>query len=233
MSTQDVIAVVIRRWWIIVATTALAVLAALTYTHHQERLYQASATVFAHPSAAITKPSEVTGDVGLLTYGSLAETFASLAQSHAMLAQTGNAMGLSAQALTHYSVEASTIPNTSVIQASIIGPDPVRDAQLANALVRRVAVATSRYFRVFTLTPLDDATVPTTPTQPRPTRIVLTAIVLGLILGLLAAIASLRMPPWLSTAPSGSYSGGGRPVPHTAARSEQLSADAREGLSLP
>lgn len=193
MSWPYVLYVMKRRWWLALATVALAVAGSLIYTHVQRRLYQASATTFAYPIAQ--NASDTTNSVGLLTYGNLADTFASLAQSRHYLEQAGGTLGLAPRALTLYTVKAATLPQTTVLQISVIGPDPGTTARLADRLTRQVGIATAQYFRVFGLQALDRATVPLSPVQPKPLQQALYALVAGLIAGFAVAAVSLRVPP--------------------------------------
>ncbi len=192
MSWPYVLYVMKHRWWLALATVALAVAGSLVYTHAQRHLYQASATTFAYPIAQ--NASDTTNSVGLLTYGNLADTFASLAQSRHYLEQAGGTLGLAPRALTLYTVKAATLPQTTVLQISVIGPDPKTTARLADRLTRQVGMATSQYFRVFGLQPLDQAPVPPSPVQPKPLQQALYALVAGLIAGFAAAALSLRVP---------------------------------------
>ncbi len=192
MSWPYVLYVMKRRWWLALATVALAVAGSLVYTHAQRRLYQASATTFAYPIAQ--NASDTTNSVGLLTYGNLADTFASLAQSRHYLEQAGGTLGLAPRALTLYTVKAATLPQTTVLQISVIGPDPGITAWLADRLTRQVGMATAQYFHVFGLQALDRATVPPSPVQPKPLQQALYALVAGLIAGFAVAALSLRVP---------------------------------------
>jgi capsular polysaccharide biosynthesis protein len=183
--------IITRRWWVVVVAIIVGLAAALVYAGRQERLYQASATVFAHPAGTVSTPADLNSDIGLLSYGTIAETFASLAGSHLMLSQAGNDVGVSGSALHHYSVAAATIPQTTVLQVSVDGPDPRLDARLADALVSRVAAATQNYFRTIALTPLDAATVPSGAIQPQTSHDLLYGGLAGLLIGFLLAALSV------------------------------------------
>lgn len=201
MNLGEFIDIVTRRWWVIAITTVLAACSAWGYAHHQQRVYQASATVFAHPSNMVVKPADYNGDVGLLTYGTIANTFASLAQSRNLMGQAGAQAHVAAPVLDQYTAVATTVPGTTVIQISVQGPEPRQAADLANALVRRVGSATDRYFRDITLTPLDDAVAPRTPIRPRTLQDVLLGGLAGLIAGFILAALSLRLPASAPVAP--------------------------------
>jgi capsular polysaccharide biosynthesis protein len=212
MSWPYVLYVMKRRWWLVLATVAVAVAGSLVYTHVQRRLYQASATTFAYPIAQ--NANDATNSVGLLTYGNMADTFASLAQSRYYLAQAGATLGLSTRDLDLYSVKAATLPQTTVLQVSVIGPDPRTVAQLADRLTLQVGIGTEQYFRVFGLHALDHATAPLSPVQPKPLQQALYALVAGLLVGFAVAAVSLRVQS----------SAAGVPVPISAAPAAEETA---------
>ena len=193
MSWPYVLHVMRLRGWIVLATVVLAVAGALVYARAEPRLYQASATTFAYPRDPSGSGSSNPADsVGLLTYGNMADTFASLAQSRYYLHQAGARYGITPQALDPYTVKATTLPQTTVLQISVIGPDPRATALLANQLLRLVAASTVRYFHIFGLQQLDVAAPSSVTVQPHPLQQAFYALVAGLIAGFAIAAVSMR-----------------------------------------
>jgi len=191
MSMRDFLLVIRHRWLVILAITALAAGGALAYSHHEQRVYQATATVFAHPSRAVTSPGDYSSDLGLLSYGSLSQTFASLAQSRTMLDTSAAGLRLTPLDLSHYTVAATLLPATTVLEVSVDGPDPDLVTVLANRTIARVAAATTQYFHIFALTPLDSAQAPSTRIRPLTSRNILYGCLAGLIVGFIAAALPL------------------------------------------
>jgi protein tyrosine kinase modulator len=194
MSMQEFLRVIFLRWWVIVGVTVIAVGIAVLYAGQQTNVYQASATVFAHPSDVVKTPADVNSDVGILTYGSLAETFASLAGSNRLLSEAGHDVGVQPFVLSDYKANAVTLPQTTVLQVSVSGPNAQTAARLADALVTRVAAATAQYFRTFALAPLDSAKVPTSAIQPQPSHDALYAGLAGVLVGFILGALSLYRP---------------------------------------
>lgn len=190
MSWPYFLAVMRSRWWVIAVTVILAVGASLAYTRVQPRLYQATATTFAYPIGQ--NANDAANSVGLLTYGNMADTFASLAESRYYLGLASRGMGLTTAMLATYSAKAATLPQTTVLQVSVIGPDPRLVARLAGRLVQQVGAATVHYFRVFGLHALDAATVPKKPIQPQPMQQALSALLAGLLAGYAFAVLSFK-----------------------------------------
>jgi hypothetical protein len=86
------------------------------------------------------------------------------------------------------------LPQTTVLQISVDGPNGQLAAQLADVLVSQVAEATAEDFPTFALTPLDSAVVPTDPIRPVPLHDALYAGLAGLIVGFILAALSARQP---------------------------------------
>lgn len=200
MSIQDFWRILTRRWWVIALLTVLLSGGALLYAHRQQRIYQATATVFAHPSG-VTSPGDYSSDVGLLTYGTLADTFAALAQSRTLLSQAAHSVGVNRDLSRTYSVSANTIAQTTVLEISVDGPDPALAARLANSLAAQAAAATARYYHIFALSPLDRATVPRAPIRPQTSHDVLYGGLAGLIFGFIVAALSIYLPELLDPSP--------------------------------
>jgi capsular polysaccharide biosynthesis protein len=199
MNLQDFWRTIAQRWWVILATVALALAGALIYAHHEQRIYQASATMIAHPSLKVNKAIDVNTDIGLLTYGTLGQTFASLAESRTLLNEAGRALGATQATLNQYTAKSETLPGTAVLKVSVAGPDASLSARLANAVITRAGRATNEYFRVITLTPLDPATIPDTLIRPQPARDALYAVLAALLAGY--AIATLTLQSLAPSAP--------------------------------
>ena len=196
MGMQDVGRLLLRRWWVILAVVVLATGSGWLYAQQQPPIYRASATVFAHPSSAVTKPADINADLGMLTYGTLANTFAALAQSRLLLDEAGQDLSIPPIELSAYSASAQPLPQTMVLQISVDGPHGPLAAELADALVNRVAAATAQNYPTFALTPLDHAVVPTSPIRPVPSHDALYAGLAGLIVGfILAALSTYRRLP--------------------------------------
>jgi len=120
------------------------------------------------------------------------DTFSSLAESQTMLDAAGADVHLPQTTLSDYTVLASALPRTSVLQVSVLGPDPRRSARLADAMIGELSKASTRYFRVFEFAPLDSAAVPTQPGRQQRSSIWLVAALAGAIAGFAIAALSLH-----------------------------------------
>jgi len=189
MNLKNALQIVARRWWIILLVTAVAVGGAAGYSLSQTARYQATATVLVHPSSDANSPSVFSDELNLLSYGSLTQTFASLAQSPSMIRGAATHIGLQADAANAYTATGALIPQTTVLEVSVSGPDPATVVRLANQLVTDVSTETKSYFHIIDLTALDPATAPAVKTRPKTTKNMELGGIAGVVLGI--AIAAL------------------------------------------
>jgi capsular polysaccharide biosynthesis protein len=200
MSIQDFIRILARGWWIIILITGLFLAGAYEYSHKEHRIYRATATVFAHPSKVVVSAGDYSNDLGLLSYGSLSQTFASLAQSRSMLAKAAAALRIAPDAASQYSATASLLPQTTAMELSVDGPDKDVVTKLANRLSSDVSAATTHYFHIFSLTTLDAAVAPSTLIQPLTSRNLLYGGLAGLIVGFVLAALFYYLPEVVGSA---------------------------------
>jgi succinoglycan biosynthesis transport protein ExoP len=187
MNLANAFRILASRWRIMLFCTIIAVAAAAGYSVMQTARYQATATVLVHPSSDANSPSIFSDELNLLSYGSLTQTFASLARSADMIKGAAARVGVRPDQAARYSATAALIPQTTVLEISVDGPDRGVVVRLANQLVSDVSAETKTYFHIIDLTPLDPANGPALQTAPRTARNIGFGGAAGLILGALIA----------------------------------------------
>ncbi|MGA7194801.1 MAG: diguanylate cyclase [Anaerolineales bacterium] len=95
--------------------------------------------------------------------------------------------------LKEYTYKATVLPNSSVIQLSVTGPNPQMTAKLANAIGYETINFTRNMNQVINIDFLDMATSPTTPSSPQPLRDAVLAALLGVIVGGILTILSEQL----------------------------------------
>lgn len=178
-----------RRWWLIVGVAALALAATGVYAWGQQRIYEATASLYirpARPKASQATPALITSQLGLLSYGSLVNTFVSIAQSKSRLVDAASTLEPQPHRLGSYSVVATLRPKSFVLDLSVRGPDRALVVPLVNRLSQSVASATSTQFPIVAVTSLDAASTSAL-IQPRFKRDLVYGGLAGLILGFVAA----------------------------------------------
>lgn len=180
-----------RGWWIIALTVLAALNISLVVSYTATPLYQTAAQFLVSPS------SEVEADAGTTVYSldtldgrSIVTTYAEVTQSLRAFRETAVALGIDPGPPSDYTASAMVLPESNVVQLTVVGPDPQLVSQLANGMGQRAIDYVNSVYHVFVMTFLNDAPVPTKPISPRPLVSAGIAIVLGLAIG--AGLAILR-----------------------------------------
>ena len=110
--------------------------------------------MLAHPTAGVTKVTDLSTDLSLLSYGALEQTFVALARSDRLLDQAAAGMGLQAASADRYHAVANVPPHLDVLEDLRIGRRPRRRRHARD----RLAASRDddpRALPIFSLTPLD------------------------------------------------------------------------------
>jgi capsular polysaccharide biosynthesis protein len=178
-----------RGWWLALLVVLAAVAVAWVLSSRGRPLYRASASLVATPSTEIVDPGDALDAIETLERRTIVATFAKIPSAPEVRESAARRMGVEPREIRYYWIGASVLPNTNVIRIDVVGPDPDRAAEVADA----VAAATRREARslygVFTLRRLAGAQPAREPERPDPPRAAAVAGVLGLFLGALAALA--------------------------------------------
>ena len=184
-----------RRWWVIASVMVIAVAAAGVYAWRQRHVYESTTTLYIHPSwtsLSHSTPGALSSEVGLLSYGSLVNTFVSMAESRSMLAKAGGELGRPAAQLRQYHGTAAVPTKSFVMHVSVDGPSRTLVVRLANRLAHVVGTAATVAYPVAELSPLDAASASSL-VRPRVKRDLVYGGLAGLILGFLLAALALSL----------------------------------------
>ena len=148
------------------------------------------------PTYAVDGGSDILRSLDTLERRSVIATFARIPPTAEARAAAAQRLSLGEKELAPYRVAASVLPSTNLIKIDVDGPDPKVAAELANAVGAATADRARELYRIFTLKPLAEARPTSQPIFPNPQRNYVVATVLGLLIGLVGALAlgSLRRP---------------------------------------
>lgn len=184
----------LRARWVIAATVlALAVLAAAAYVATAPRTYEAKTRVFISAPSS----SQVT-DVyqgGMYTTQQM-QSYVRLIAGRELAQRTVNALGLDMTPDEVASeVTATLVPETVLIDVTVADHDAARSAHIANGLTAQlgsllvdVRNASDGHPPATAVVVDRPATIPSSPASPQPLRTLAMAALLGLILGVWAAV---------------------------------------------
>lgn len=171
----------IRRRWSIVLLTALAAAAiAWTLAAMQPKRYRASVIAGVSPVLERLDAGEVLRGVDVLERRTLVATIAALA-SAPVTRMTAGATD------PDYAVDAVVLPNTNLIRITVESGDRVRIAAVANRLPEVLSAQARAMYGFYRVTTLSGAATPRDPVFPRFGRAVAMGLLLGTLIGIVAA----------------------------------------------
>ena len=185
-----------RSWWVIllVAITAVAVSLVLSYLAVPQ--YAVSARFIITPGSSLITGRDVVSGLQTLDRGIVA-TYVEIMNSRRIFSETLVSLKISeADIKNDYTILAVELPNSSVIDLSVIGPNPEVAADLANTIGYNAINFARGLNSVYDINVLDTAVPAKGPFSPQPLRDSAVALGLGVLVGGLLAILSdqIRIP---------------------------------------
>ena len=187
-----------RGWWLIALTALAALNIALVASYTTAPTYRATAQFLVTPNTAlIPDKRDLVDSLNVLDRPTIVATYAQLLESSRLFRETAIALQRDPdQMVLDYTVAAAVLPDSSVMELSVMGPDPQMVALLVNSIGQRTIDYTNSVYQVYTMSLLNAAQVPEEPISPRPLLNAGVAVLLGLALGSVLAILreQLRQP---------------------------------------
>lgn len=188
-----------RGWWLILLVALVALSASLTTSYLTSPKYQATARFIIAPGSLLTSggdASAVVDGLDTLDRPSIVATYAEVMNSRRILAEAVGYLQLQNFDITKYTFQAVVLPESSVMELTVTGPDAKTVTDLANGIGYQSILFTRGINRVYELNFLDQAFQPETPISPQPVRDAGLSLILGALIGAVLAILSeqIRVP---------------------------------------
>ena len=186
-----------KNWWLMLLTAMAALTVSLALSYAATPQYRAVARFIIIPSSSLTSGADVVRSLDTLDRRSVVATYAEVMNSSRILESSTKFLGLDINTVIEdYTILGVDLPDSSVLELSVSGPDPDLAAQLANTIGFQSINFTRSLNLIYDLNFLDNAAPPEIPFSPEPLRDGLVALVLGLTAeGLLAVLSEqLRVP---------------------------------------
>lgn len=193
---QRYVSYVRRGWWLVMLTAVAALGISITLSTLTQPQYRTIARFLVTPHPAVADQRDVIISLQALEKRSTLATYAEILHSQSLRRAAYDQLDVDPTALAAYQVTAVVLPEASVLELTVTGPDPQQAARLANAIGdQSVSYISSRY-PVYEFTFLDVAPIVQTPFTPTPVRDAAVALVLGLAVGvgLALMLGQLRAP---------------------------------------
>ncbi len=186
-----------RGWWVIVLTALVALSVSLGISYASVPQYQATASFVLSPGELLLNGPDVVRSLDTLDRPSVVATYAEVMNSRRILEESAAFLGLQTIDLEEdYTILAVVLPESSVLQLTVSGPNPQVCAAVANTIGYQSIAFARRLNQVYDLEFLDTAVPPLLPFSPVPLRDASLAFVIGLAVGAMFVILSeqIRMP---------------------------------------
>src|SRR4051794_8159079 len=183
MELNQLLRVAWKRRWLIVLVVALTVGLATVLALSRAARYEANATLALTPDVR-----QGQGFVASDSISALLSTYAETAKAQVNLTRASQALGRPLPG----EVDTSTEPGTGILRIIGRATSPEGAALTARAAAQAFVNSISGN-KLVVATLVDPAEPPDTPVQPRPPLIIATALLLGLLCGLLLAFAVERL----------------------------------------
>lgn len=179
-----------RGWWVILLGALVAMVMALVFAYFAIPQYQATARFVIVPNSTLKSGADVIDGLDVLDRVTVMSTYAEVMNSERVYSDSLNLLNIDALSVLEYRYQATVLPNTSILELSVIGPNPKLVTALANTIGYTSIDFTRRMNQPFDISFLDMATIPAIPVSPQPVQDAGVAFALGIIGG--AALVILR-----------------------------------------
>ena len=187
---QVYIQLIQKNWWLIALAALAAFNLALFNVYNQTPIYRARAQFLVSPGPTLLAGAEddLVQGIEALDKRSIVSTYAEILGSETIYAATVENLSIEPDMLSDYHRTAIVLPDASVLELTVEGPNPEIVALLANQVGERAINQIKGLYLVYDINLLDPAMPPTEPFSPNPTRDASIALVLGGIIGILLAM---------------------------------------------
>lgn len=186
-----------KNWWLILLTAMTALTVSLAISYAAVPQYRSTARFIIIPSSTLTSGADVVRSLDTLDRRSVVATYAEVMNSSRILDGSADFLGLNVnEIIKDYQIHAVDLPDSSVLELTVSGPNPSLAAELANAIGLQSITFTRSLNLIYELNFLDTAIPAELPFSPEPLRDGLVALVLGTAIGGFLAVVSeqIRVP---------------------------------------
>jgi len=178
-----------RRWQLILATAVLVTLIASILAALQPKRYRATVIAGVTTTGDRMDAGELYRGVEVLQQRTIVATVAALAS----LPETTRQAFAAVPGSQGYTIDAVVLPNTNLLRIDVEGTDPAAAARIANRVPPILAAQTRAMYKLYGVATVSEATPPTRSVSPRIGRVAVAAAIVGLLLGMAAALTKSYM----------------------------------------
>jgi uncharacterized protein involved in exopolysaccharide biosynthesis len=192
MNLKTTLAALRTGWHLVFIAVLVACAAAVWIESSSQPVFSADASYIISPGSGI-EPDDVARGLDTLDSSSSRSIMATLTEitdSDGTRTQVFASLGLDQSLSEDYLIESVVVPEANVMQTTVTGPDPDIAAELASTLGVVGGARFVESYQIYDVEVLDPALIPTEPSNPGLTELLVIAAAMGLIAG--GALALLR-----------------------------------------
>lgn len=171
-----------QSWWLILLTAITALVIALVVSLSQVATYETSARYLISPTGNLEGTQAVYA-LETLKNRTIVSTYAEVLNSQRIYKEVGNTLGIEREVMQDYTLTAVVLPEASVLEVAVKGPDEKIATRIANNVGEQAVNYLTGAYDAYEVELLDQALVPTEPVSPNPMQNASIALILGLALG--------------------------------------------------
>jgi capsular polysaccharide biosynthesis protein len=186
-------------WLIILITLILSVGLTIWMITQTSPTYQTDLRMFITADLTKLQGNDLIYGYSSLDNASIVTTFVELTNSRRIREIAAGKLNQPVEYFDHYITSAVDLPNSSVLEVIVTGPNPMIVQLFANALAESAVDFMSTNYSGYKLEVLDSAFLPTIPIKPNKVQSLVISLILGTMLGILIAIIADLLPSPIAT----------------------------------
>lgn len=194
MEIKFLLRLLLKKWWIVLATMFITVGSTIVFTLIQNPKYSATVTYVVSPSPDLLNAASFVSGLSVLGgQSTITNTYASIATSESVRENAVKALKLNQLQNSTLSVSSRVRSGTNMIEITVEGNDPLTVQAFANRIGESTEAYVNTLYEVYDMKVLDGAKPPEKPIWPNMFLNIVVAIVLSFALGVsLAFLANLK-----------------------------------------
>lgn len=196
MELKRYFSVIMRWWWLVAICLIVVAIASFIFSFNQPPRYRSSVTLVVSPKKTIDEISTVRQSLDTLDKPTIINTYSEVIRSRLIYDRAQDRLGLSDDERSTVEIFADPVQKTNLININAEGTNPLAVFNMANAVTEEGVSYIDDLYEIYDVKILDPAKMASVPFSPNVWRDVGLGILLGLMLGVIAAFLSeyLRRP---------------------------------------
>ncbi len=206
MGIQQFLILMLRGWWLILLAVLVTTGSTAFFVSRQVPEYRATTTVELIPQPELNA-REVVDVYDLLDKRNISNTLARKVEGSAMAHLVAEKLGIDPSVVASADISANVLPDSNIIEIAASSSSPELAAAICNTIAQEMLGQTPD--KILQVEAIDRALPPSQPIAPQPTRMMILALMSGLVLGVIFVLVEHAVSN--PTGPAGGLGAGGGP----------------------